>query len=239
MTNVSEDTTTPSSVRSIENDNSEPVAAGLGTAMSVDFPEKDGLDDMGAVDTNKRFSQGTLLLILVSAIAAAGLYTLRTAQSGLELSELGQDIDAQIDMALTKHTGSTNRGEVNVGSLAENTDSIVAMFAADLHQHQIPIRLVKKNPFELVGLESDSLATTASPIARKDDGQRLAQLGDEAKGLNLQTVLKGRTRMAIINGELVTTGHTIGSFTVKMIGSRRVELQNAETTFILLMEDGG
>ena len=66
--------------------------------------------------------------------------------------------------------------------------------------------------------------------------ERTRQLRGEVDRLQLQTVMIGRTPMALIGDEIVRVGDRIGSFTVTAIRPGAVELSAEGNMYTLMME---
>ncbi len=192
----------------------------------------------------KVLSQGTMLIVLVAAIAAGTLYLMRVSNRETGTNAKTKTVEAKIDQALAKlatpknMTASDPLKPDNIKKLFEDTDDIIAMFSADLTQRQVPVQFIKKNPFVLpvfqsVRPEADSPDADTSKKAAEE---RVRMLRQELKRYELQSIMQGSRPVAVISGELVQPGHTLGSFKVTAIHDRTVELQNSGATFTLTME---
>ena len=192
----------------------------------------------------KVLSQGTMLIILVAAIAAGTLYLMRVSNRETGTNAKTKTVEAKIDKALAKLSTPKSMGANdplqpnNIKKLFEDTDDIIAMFSADLTQRQVPVNFIKKNPFVLpvfqsVRPEAESPDAAASKKAAEE---RVRMLRQELKRYELQSIMQGSRPVAVISGELVQPGHTLGSFKVIAIHDRTVEVQNGGTTFTLTME---
>lgn len=94
-----------------------------------------------------------------------------------------------------------------------------------VHEGAVPIR--KPEPVA-APVEVDPEIETDSK-ARSDEAAAAAQL--RLTG----SASFGRTRMAIVNGELVRVGDRIGSFTVVEIGERSARVRGAHDTYALVI----
>ncbi|MCC7146464.1 MAG: hypothetical protein IT443_08460 [Phycisphaeraceae bacterium] len=188
-------------------------------------------------------NQGTLLIVLIAAVGAGSLYAMRLSRTDFGAGA-GSKVEARIEQALAKLT----RPEVldpndpllkkNLNTLFQDTDAIVEMFSTNPADHQVPINMVKKNPFRP---QSAKVATTGnddSALAERELEKRKAALVGEARKLKLNSIVGGRVPMALINSDLCREGSTVGIFKVRKIRTDElaVELESAGMLFVLRME---
>jgi hypothetical protein len=176
----------------------------------------------------------TMLVGVVFVIAAGSLYLMRKTQTELLGGETAAELESKIDQALASNL-------IAASDDAQNTDEIVSMFSTDPARQQVPLQYVYRNPFILPTPQADE--PQAAPVVAqspndqaKRQAQHLAELKSQVARLKLQTVMQGRFPLAIINGEIVKTGQSIGNFRVDKITDRTVELSAGDHTFTLLME---
>lgn len=196
---------------------------------------------------SKLLSQGTLLVVAVAVVAAGTLYAMRVSQGDIGGETVAADVEARIEQALTKLARPDAMAhddplrEQNMQTLFQDTQTIVDMFATDPTSEQVPLEYIKKDPFdftirkpdpEVDHSANDRLAARRAAEARE---QALRKITREAEQLNLQTVMKGRVPVAIIDGEVLRVGQTIGSFTVTKIEGLSVTLQADTNEFILTL----
>ena len=125
----------------------------------------------------------------------------------------------------------------NLDTLFQNTDSIVTMFATDISQRQVPIEYVKQNPFVMLSYHPVAVPVGDPLLTPVHDESQHRKLLTEVKDLKLQTVMRGRVPIAIISGQFVQPGQTIGSFKVKAIRGLTVELESNGESYTLTMEE--
>lgn len=206
-------------------------------------PEMD-LEGGAAPGSHRSVSTGSLVILLIASIAAGTIYLMR--KSSMDMSARGgKEIELKIEMALAKLSKPQGMApqdplqKGNLDKLFSDTESIVQMFAADSTSRQVPIEFVQKNPF-LLPIERTVVVPTATGqtvvVERRDDS-RERKLRAELKDLKLQTVMRGRVPVAIINGNFVQVDQKIGSFTLKAIDELGVQLEADGMTFPLTMED--
>lgn len=204
-----------------------------------------GLDaSHGDAPAKKRVSQGVLLLLAALVVAGAALFIMRkTGQASVDTS--ANSVEKQIEAALAQLTGkpmTTSGGGGGSGgdALLADTDQVIARFADDPTARQIDLEHVRKNPFMLtIAARPVANDGQAVPIVNVDDRvkqQQLQQLRAELDKLTLQTVMEGRTPLAVISNKVVRTGDLIGGFRVVSIEPRAVTLTAAGNTYQLTMQ---
>ena len=232
-------------------DNGEPDESTMqisffgGIAAGESPPEEDDPDAEADAGNRKLLGHGTLLLILVVLCAAGGIYFMRLTQTEIS-STLGisEDVEEKIEIALARYVPSKNVDEAEanrIDRLLKDTDAVIEMFATDRTTHQVPIELVKKNPFTLpVAAAPVAPAKNTAPAVTKAKPKvdaRRQELERKVDGLKLETVINGHKPMAIISGEIARVGQTIGSFKVRKISGRSVQLEGGGHTFTIMMQD--
>ncbi|MHB1157247.1 MAG: hypothetical protein ACYC26_10460 [Phycisphaerales bacterium] len=200
-----------------------------------------GLDaSHGDAPAKKRVSQGVLLLLAALVVAGAALFIMRkTGQARVDTS--ANSVEKQIETALAQLTGKPAATSGGGGdALLVNTDQVIARFAEDPTARQIDLEHVRKNPFMLtVVTRSAANDAQAVPVVNVDDRvkqQQLQQLRAELDKLTLQTVMEGRTPLAVISNKVVRTGDQIGGFRVVSIEPRAVTLTADGNTYQLTMQ---
>lgn len=116
------------------------------------------------------------------------------------------------------------------------SEAIIDQFYNYASRRQIPVEALRADPFALPRLFRRP-ADNANQPARVADTRKRAALQREFDQLSLQGIMAtthGAT--AIINGQFVTTGATIGSFTVTAIHADRVDLTCEQIDFTLAVQ---
>ncbi|MCC6581604.1 MAG: hypothetical protein IT440_14320 [Phycisphaeraceae bacterium] len=189
----------------------------------------------------KSVSQGTLLLLLIVVIAGGTLYAMRQSTRGMWGDVVSTDVEAKVEAALARFAGHPEAG-AKVGAWFEDSSVFVRLFDYDVAQRQVPLEQVRKNPFRLV-----LAAEPARSVRPGDDNQaktqaraqRKQKLELELKTYNLQTVMRGRIPVAIVSGQFVRQGQSLGSFTVKAIDQMSVRLEADNEEYTLNMNTSG
>ena len=229
---------------------------GMAGAKAVDESERtmslmggvvEGLPEAGGADFDeppkrKSLSHGTLLVLGAMLVGGGSLYAMRATQGGEDAGS--KEVEARIEQALAKLSNPASMGKddplspQNINGLFKDTDAIVESMSFDLTARQVPIEFVKQNPFVLP-IEKSAVAAKGDvkPVVDRRDEVRRKKLATEFKDLKLQTVMDGRVPIAIINGQLLQSGQTIGSFTVKSIYGTNVQLEAGSELFLLSMEE--
>ncbi|MEX0655504.1 MAG: hypothetical protein WD534_06030 [Phycisphaeraceae bacterium] len=219
-----------------------------GVAKGDDLTEAERLElEGGTAGSRGPMGQGAILIALVVLIAGGVLYGMRLAQG--ELTDgANQQIETRIEETLSRLSQpDTMRdndplAEQNLQALFDDTDAIVAMFAADRTASQVPIDYVQKNPFTLYSPAITPEETVEEDAGADEEALRAArrvELEREIQNMQLQSVMGGRKPVAIIDSEFLRVGHTIGSFTVEQISSDdlTVVLEHEGERFTLSMKD--
>lgn len=201
--------------------------------------------DFNAPPEGKRgISHGTLLILAVMIVAACTLYVMRHGQVDMTTSPGAREVEAKIEQALAKLSKPDALSpddplvQSNLKTLFRDTNAIVAMFSRDVSQRQVPIDYIKKNPFVMPSYRVAAPSATGSPDRgeRNETAQHRKMLA-EFKELKLQTIMKGRVPIAVINGQFLQIGQSMGVFKVKSINGLTVQLEAGGETFTLTMEE--
>lgn len=204
------------------------------------------LDEESSVDSIG--SRGVLgrssLLLLVFTVACASLWLMRRSQIEVPASEGAQQIEQKIEEALAR-LASADTPLADAG--AAGSADIVAIFAGNGADQQVPVQYLKKNPF-VVGMPPVPVGEAAKPAAAKTGKDQPAaasgaprptrtdELRKELESLRLQAVMQGNLPMTIINGQIIKPGQQIGSFRLVKILEREVRMECDGQTFRLRME---
>ena len=202
-----------------------------------------GADDLDAasLSSGRKFSQSTILIVLVVLIAGASLYLMRATQTNIASDKNAKSLEAKIEQALAKLSNPNAMAPTdpllnkNMNVLFKDTDSIINMFAGDNASRQVPVEYLKKNPFAQASMHPVA-ETDPNAHANESDALLERQIQTELKTLRLETVMQGARPIAIINGNMVQPGQTLGRFTVSNITGMAVELQANGKTYQLVME---
>jgi hypothetical protein len=195
--------------------------------------------DSGAFAEKKSGVNGAMLLVVL-LIAAAGVLGAMRMTSGVPTTDASiADAERKIDQALKKLATPARAAETNgkIQALLGDTDSIITMFANDPSRKQVSVDQLAKNPFELfVTRKAGSDTDPNVKVIDKLKAERLKKLKDELAKLSVQSVLQGRTSLAVVSGKVLREGDSVGSFTVTQIGPFGVRLTADGNTYTLLMD---
>lgn len=191
----------------------------------------------------RKLNQGVVLLVIVLVVAGGALYAMRKGGSA-SIDTSINDVELKIEAALAQvglvHANGDDP-QAAIVALAANTDLVIARFTADPSAQQVPIDQVQKNPFVMAGAaradEPRSNLVESTSLEDRQRERRLAELRTELSGLQLQTVMNGRSPMAVISGRVVRERDTIGSFVVVTIEPRTVSLTAEGNSYQLTMEE--
>ncbi len=207
------------------------------------LPEAADLEITAIKPANRMFSQGTMLVV-AAFVVAAGLLLVMKMGSGTGIDagadrEIVQKIEQTLIQLSSPEAMSPDAPlhARHIQSIRDDAGELGRMFNVDYTQKQVPIEYVKKNPFRLAMVH---VATEGGPMVQIDTGaaQRLAKLQAEFAKLRLQTIMKGRPNVAVINDEICREGQKIGPFTIAKIESLSVKLTAEGQEFTLQMDSG-
>jgi len=204
-----------------------------------------GADELITASSRKRVGSGTLILLLVVVLAAAGLFSMRSLARAMAGSIAGdKNVEETIDSWISGWSDAENGGaEVILPDLADDRQAGDVLLD-DRTEKQVKLDNVQKNPFVNEFAKpvtpDGAPATPADPV--NDEEVRLAQARDEmrvtcekaATKLRLVMLMGGSRPMANISGRVVHVGDTIFddrlgvTFTVVAIEAGSVTLEVAD-----------
>ncbi len=184
-----------------------------------------------------KLGEGMIVLGVVLAVAAGALWVMR-ASGAVNVTEPASAIELKIEQALAQMTGqSMPAASDDLGTWINDSDSLIQRFNDDGTEKQVPLNDLVRNPFALArGKPTAEAGPTAAvdPEAQRRQ-QRVRDLRNELQGLELQTVMSGRSPLAVISGQVVREGQTLGSFTIASIEPRTAILTAEGNTYRLSM----
>ncbi len=193
------------------------------------WPAETGLDvaidaASGPMTRKHRVNESILLIGGVVVLAVVALFVMRKTGAVNVDSTLGA-VELKIEQALAQ-IGKASHIETDSDLAVDlrDTDKVVAFFAYDPAEKQVNLDNVQKNPFVLHGLPGGAQQETQPAISREEQQRQLEmqRLRDELSRFQLQTIVEGRTPMAVISGNVVKRGDELGSFKVVAIEAERV-----------------
>lgn len=225
-----------------QGESDEPMSMTLSGIGRGDPSPDDNFIDEESTGGNGLLSHTTLLIVAVAIVAGGTLFLMRATQGELTSSDEVQAIESKIADALNKLNNRSLLPEgdpllsENLSTLLAPTDEITAIFKHDVRDQQVPIEQVKKNPFSIALAEN----TDGTPIPDTQQSDRaLEKLRDEAKSLDLQSIMLGSRNIAVVGGEFYKRGDRLGSFTITEIDKFTVYLQANGNPFELSLKDQG
>jgi hypothetical protein len=166
-----------------------------------------GIDPLANVAERKKLNTGSLVIVFVIVLAAAGLWSMRKFSHVSGASGRSSDVEAEINKFLQAWKGeSASRTSTTAPSTAlTSSDTVLSVLAGTYTQRQVPLTDVQRNPFILPG---DNLPTAApvddgSKALAKRQADRKAQIEQAASHLQLKSIIMGSVPLANISGKLV------------------------------------
>lgn len=175
-------------------------------------------------ESKPKISGSTAALFASFAAAVLVIWLLGMQGKPRAASAEAVNRDAQIDSALAELIAKKNGG--NIDNLFKDTDKLVAMFYNYLSSTDTTLTL-PTNPFEH---EAPRVASSTKiehlPVAPTNTAEleKFRRVAETFNGLKLQSVMIGRSSMAMINNRLVGVGARFGELTVSEIEAGRVIL---------------
>lgn len=184
----------------------------------------------------KQVSHGAIVMGLVLLACGAGTYFMymrsgpRSAASEPEAAAAANTINQFLS------SGSDNVREMK--DLLASTERVVQKFLAYPGRAQIPVDKLQTNPFQLLLPKPPEQAAKQEDedAAKRLEKARKVMLA-EAQKLQLQSIIHGRRKGALINNSLYTEGQEVDGFKVDAINPRSVIVSHDEMKFELTMQD--
>ncbi len=216
---------------------------------SSDLPEAADLEFQSIGDgSGKVFNHGTALVLIVAVIAGGAFYFMRASQGDLGPDEQTASAQARVEQALAQLSQPEQMPDDdplrpdNLNKLVGDSASVIAMFTDDIASRQVPLEYVQKNPFVLYRPQEaqadpdDDDGPTAEELEaerrRKQAEAERRRIEREAGRLQLDGVMGN---VAIISGETVREGASVGEFTVERITRDSIVLKAGDHRFELNM----
>jgi len=177
---------------------------------------------------------GSLVVLGMFAIGMTGIYVLSLRIGPATALGEQNSAHAKVENALNALAAMPTAADAAQKTSAK---AIVAEFYTAARQRQVGLRGLTGNPFVFVdprppATEPNDVPAPEQITPPEPDGkqQALAAL----KTLKLQTIMVGSTSpMALISSNLVTTGQTIGGWTIEKITPRQVHLRWKDLAHVL------
>lgn len=210
-------------------------SAGNPLIPGVDREQGFGADPTFGVDEqpnkSRSLASGLLPIFIIAAVAGGAIFFMRSTAGDADRDTIATEVRAKIDQAVAKLSNENAMAHTdplradNIDNLFKDTETVVAMFATDFTENQVPVQYVKKNPFVL----DRPKTAEGKPAETGDDRRRyeqwLAGLKRDIHNLRLDAVMGGAQPMAIVDGKPVHVGDTVGRFEVEAIQGQTMRLR--------------
>ena len=193
-------------------DDNEPQQMPLGVGGD-DFGGDDGFDPLAGAEAKSKINTGAVLIALVVAIAAGGLFVMRTLAKMNNIATADSTTEEKINAFLNVLTGNgANQGDNN-SVLVDGDESALHVLRETYTDRQVPLDNVQRNPFVID--ETRAVAPTpgnpqgAAPSAEQRRTAMEQRFRAAGKHLKVDSTLLGSTPLANINGEIYRVGDVL------------------------------
>jgi len=210
-----------------EDDVQMPLGAGEGGGMGDGEP--------GAGEKKAKVSGPTFILVGAFASALAVIYLLGMQAKPQAASAEQVAREEHTNSAISELLEKNGKAEQLQG-LFKDTRKLVKMFYSYLGAQQSEIPQLSHDPFgesEVAPVKPAASEAVKIVSTNPAEAEKLRQVAEAFGSLKLQSVMLGRTPVAMINNRMVQTGNKIGDLTVVSIEADRVLLGYEKSTFEL------
>ena len=215
-----------------------------GAVLDLDNESEFGFGSAGS--TKRRIGEGTLVIVGILLVAAGALYGMRWLGQKSGIDEVDVTLEARVNAFLETILGN-NTAVKKTQNNDLDPEGILTRLTDDRTEKQVPINMVKKNPFER---EDEDLARKHreakidDPLARRkaEIRKRHTELETAASDMVVTSIMgrKGN-RVAMVEDEVVKVGDQVGfdenmMFKVVKIDAFNVTLESDGYQFIITME---
>ncbi len=212
--------------------------------LAGDFVEQQQFERAAGSAGRPKLNRSTLILVGVFLAGAGAVAFLAMRGGPKEATASDKDLELKVEQFIARDTAKKVAGttKTKADDLAD-TRKVVDEFYNFASRRQVPLDNLKSNPFVFGDGEEESTPAedntrAAKRAAAEAAAKRKKALAAELAKLTLQSVMGGRRgNTAIINNNFVAINDSLGSFVVKSISGRSVELAAGETTFTLSLKD--
>jgi hypothetical protein len=163
------------------------------------------------------FAAGLLVIYLL------GMQSKPRAASADQLAH-----EAQVKSAIADLLGKNGKAD-QLDSLFRDTDKLMKMFHAYFGGEGQETPELAHDPFS----NDDKTETPAGPVVIDHPDEKLKKVAETFATLKLQSVMLGRTPIAMVNNRMLTVNSKIGDLTVASIEANRVIFKYGENRFEL------
>ncbi len=215
-----------------------------GAMLDLENESEFGFGSAGS--TKRRIGEGTLVIVGILLVAAGALYGMRWLGQQSGIAEVDVTLEARVNAFLETILGNNTAVKENQNKDLD-PEAIITRLTDDRTEKQVPINMVKKNPFER---EDENLARKHQeakiddPLARRkaEIRKRYTELETAASDM-IVTSIMGRegNRVAMVEDEVVKVGDQVGfdenmMFKVVKIDAFNVILESDGYQFIITMD---
>ncbi len=215
------------------------AAMGLSAAEAPQSPLE--ANTVPAKKSSSAASRSALMILLVLAVAAAALYVMRMTGNVTTTDSEAASAEQQIDQALKSLLKINERGHGPAPRQKDlDADAVIARFADDPIEKQVGVDELVKNPFEVMLRSEDGSPSekekAVTAAKQRAENARVEMLRKELGRYQLQTIMTGRTPMAMVSDQVVQVGDQLGSFRVAAIDEMAITLTADDNTYHLTMD---
>jgi hypothetical protein len=180
-----------------------------------------------------KFNGPTFVLFGAFAAALLVIYLLGLQNKPRAASAEQVAHEQEVQSAITELLQKNGKAG-QLSGLFQDTDKLVKMFYSYLGTQTEKTPELPHDPFA-----NDEVRAASSPEevavvpSNFVEAEKLRKVAETFSGLKLQSVMVGRTSVAMINNRMVTTGAKVGELTVTTIEPGRVLLNYEKNTFEL------
>lgn len=233
-----------------QNFSDDTQTGGEESSLPIGVGESSGGPDLERLYTDqpkRKVTSGVLLIIIVVAIAATGLFSMRTVTKATAFTGGNQEIERNIESFIKMIRGeSAEGGGLTVaGDDAVGNEAVLRVLTESYVERQVPVEGVQRNPFII--FDEDPVATpdpgtSPSDLRAQRRRQRQAIFEQAAGRLRLRSVLLGSQPLANVNNKIVRVGESITvlpeevDFEVAAISADTVTLLAEDPSLDLVLE---
>ena len=207
--------------------------------VMADAPENQPLDPLMGIEPgkSKKSLNSTIILLVVIGIGAVVIYVFGLRHQPKPPTEQAKALDAQLDQALVKITGSTAMAKTP--DRFYDTEAIIKTFHDYPGTHQVEADELRRNPFRFFRQQPDPETVDQDRTSAKNAQETFLarELNNKVKQLQLESVLLSeKGSRCRINGEVFNAGEKImDTFIVEQIQADEVTLLANDLEFVLRM----
>lgn len=178
----------------------------------------------------KQVNGGTIGMLGLLAICAGGTYFMYL-RGGPQQANAA---DAGTAQTINTFLADGEKHVTLMKQMLKDTDKVVMRFRQSTAQSQIPLEMLRTNPFQWeTPTKTDGNEESAANRRRREEERAAAVAA--VKSIKLQSVLFGSQRAALVNNKLVQEGSEIDGFVVEKITQDSVIVRSGVYRFELKM----